>query len=65
VNLLLRLLFVLWTVLFLAISCAPLYADSGVVGALGFLTGTILLVPWLLGCAVLAFLIWLTNPRRL
>jgi hypothetical protein len=62
-NTFLRVLLVIWTLLFLAIACAPLYADSGLVGALGFLTGWLLLVPWLLGVAVLAFLIWATGSR--
>lgn len=62
-NTFLRVLLVIWTLLFLAIACAPLYADSGLVGALGFLTGWLLLVPWLLGVAVLALLIWVTGSR--
>ena len=64
-NTLLRVALALWTLLFLAIACAPFYADSAVVGALGFLTGWILLVPWILGVIVIGVLIALTNPRRM
>ncbi len=63
VNGALRILLVVWTVLFLAIACAPVYVDSGAIGAIGFVTGVVLFVPWLIGVAVLAFLIWLTKPR--
>lgn len=59
----LKVLLVLWTVLFLAIACAPVYTDNGAVGAIGFLTGVVLFVPWIIGVAVLGFLIWLTKPR--
>jgi hypothetical protein len=65
VNTILRVLLALWTLLFLAIACAPLYSGNGVVGILGFLTGALLLVPWLIGVFVIGGLIWLTNgPRR-
>ena len=63
-NAALRVLLVIWTLLFLAIACAPLYVDSGAIGAIGFLTGGILLVPWIVGVAILGVLIALTNPRR-
>jgi hypothetical protein len=62
INLILRILMALWVAGFLVISCAPLYADAGV-GILGFLTGTVLLIPWLIGVVILGTLIWLTNPR--
>jgi hypothetical protein len=63
-NTALRVLLALWIVIFLAISCAPLIADNAIVGGLGFLTGAVLLVPWLIGVVVLALLIWATSPRR-
>ena len=64
-NTALRVALAVWTLLFLAIACAPLYADSGLLGAIGFLTGWVLLVPWLIGVVVLGILIAVTNPRRL
>jgi len=64
INTILRIFLALWVAGFLLISCAPLYADGGV-GLLGFLTGAVLLVPWLIGVVILGVLIWLTNPRVL
>ena len=61
INLILRILMALWVAGFLLISCAPLYADGGV-GILGFLTGTVLLIPWVIGVVILGVLIWITNP---
>ena len=63
-NTLLRIALLAWTALFVAIACAPVYADSALLAAIGFLTGWVLLVPWLVGTVVLGTLIWLTNPRR-
>lgn len=64
-NTVLRVLVVIWTLLFLAIACAPVYADNAALGILGFLTGWVLLVPWLVGVVILGALVWLTNgPRR-
>ena len=54
----------IWTLLFLAIACAPLYADSGLLGAIGFLTGWLLLVPWAIGVVVFIVLIAVTNRPR-
>jgi hypothetical protein len=62
INTILRILLALWVAGFLLISCAPLYTDGGV-GLLGFLTGAVLLVPWIIGVVILGILIWLTNPR--
>ncbi len=61
-NTALRVGLALWTLLFLAIACAPLYADNAAIGVIGFLTGWVLIVPWLIGVAVIGALIWLTNP---
>ena len=63
-NTILRVALALWTLLFLAIACAPLYSNSTVVGVLGFLTGAVLLIPWLIGVFVIGALIWLTNGSR-
>jgi len=62
INTILRILLAIWVAGFLLISCAPLYADGGA-GLLGFLTGAVLFVPWLIGVILLGVLIWLTNPR--
>jgi hypothetical protein len=64
INTVLRILMAIWVAGFLLISCAPLYAEGGV-GLLGFLTGAVLLVPWIIGVVILGALILLTNPRRL
>ncbi|MBI2776745.1 MAG: hypothetical protein HYX57_05690 [Chloroflexi bacterium] len=58
-----RILLAPWIAGFLLVSCAPLYTD-GAIGFFGLVTGVVLLVPWLVGVAVLAILIWLTNPGR-
>jgi hypothetical protein len=63
-NTILRILLAIWVAGFLLISCAPLYAEGGV-GVLGFLSGAVLLVPWLIGVVILGVLIWLTNPKVL
>ncbi len=64
----LRLILVLWVVGFLIISCGPALAGDGIVGtlaggAIGLVLGSVLLVPWLIGLAVLLVLIWLTSDR--
>jgi uncharacterized membrane protein len=64
----LRVILVLWVVGFLIISCGPAFAGDGIVGtlaggAIGLVLGSVLLVPWLMGLAVLLVLIWLTNDR--
>ena len=53
----------IWVAGYLLISCAPLYTDGGI-GFLGFLTGAVLLVPWLIGVGILSLAIALTNPPR-
>ncbi len=63
VNTLLRIALLAWTMLFLAIACAPVYSDSGFLALIGFLPGWVLFVPWLVGTVVIGALIWLTNPR--
>jgi hypothetical protein len=63
-NTLLRVVLVLWIVGYLAIACAPLLADNAVSGGVGFVAGIVLLVPWLIGVAVIGAFIWMTNPHR-
>jgi hypothetical protein len=64
VNSLFRVLLAIWVVLYLVIACAPVLSNSVFVGGIGFVSGIILLVPWLVGAVILGCLIWLTNPQR-
>jgi hypothetical protein len=64
VNRLFRVLLAIWVVLYLAIACAPVLSNSIFVGSIGFVSGIILLIPWLVGAVILVCLIWLTNPQR-
>jgi hypothetical protein len=61
-NFLLRVLLLVWVFGYLFVSCAPLRGTNGLVGAIGFLSGVVLFLPWLVGVIVLAILIWLTSP---
>ena len=63
VNTVLRILLVLWIVIYLAIACAPLISSNAGLGVIGFIGGVVLLIPWLFGVAALSFLIWLTRRR--
>ena len=63
-NWLLRLLLVLWVLGYLVVACAPLLTGNPILGGLGFLAGVVLLLPWLVGVAILSISIWLTNPPR-
>jgi hypothetical protein len=64
VNTLFRVLLAIWVVLYLAIACAPVLSNSVFVGGLGFVSGIILFIPWLVGAVIIGCLIVLTNPRR-
>jgi len=64
VNTIFRVLFAIWVVLYLVIACAPVLSNSVFVGGLGFVSGIILFVPWLVGAVILVCLIWLTNPQK-
>jgi hypothetical protein len=64
VNTLFRVLLAIWVVLYLVIACAPILSNSAAVGGIGFVSGIILFVPWLIGAVILACLIWLTNSQR-
>jgi hypothetical protein len=63
-NTLFRVLLAIWVVLYLVIACAPILSNSVAVGGIGFVSGIILFVPWLIGAVILVCLIWLTNPQR-
>jgi hypothetical protein len=64
VNTLFRILLLIWVFGYLVVSCAPLLGANAFVGALGFLSGIVLFVPWLVGVIVLAVLVLVTNPAR-
>jgi hypothetical protein len=64
VNTLLRILLLLWVVGYLFVSCAPILNGHLLLGAVTFIGGIILFVPWVLGIVVLAALIRMTNPPR-
>ncbi len=63
-NTLFRILLAVWIVVYLAIACAPILSNNIVVGGIGFVSGIVLLIPWLVGAVILGCLIWLTNPPR-
>jgi hypothetical protein len=62
---LLRIVRVLWIVVYLVLACAPLISNNGfdLVGTISFTAALILFIPWLLGVVFLSFLIWLTKRR--
>ena len=64
VNTLLRVLLLIWIFGYLLVSCGPLLNGDFVLGAITFVGGLLLLIPWLLGVVVLGVLVWITNPRR-
>ena len=63
-NFVLRILLLIWVFGYLVVSCAPVLGANILIGALGFLGGIVLFVPWLIGVLVLAVLVWVTNPGR-
>ncbi len=63
-NLLFRILLLVWVLGYLLVSCVPLFGDNLLVAGFGFLAGVVFLVPWLIGVLVLGILVWLTNPSR-
>jgi hypothetical protein len=52
----------LWVVGYLFVSCAPILDGHLLLGAVTFVGGIILFVPWVIGLVVLATLIRMTNP---
>jgi hypothetical protein len=63
-NLALRLILVLWIVVYLVASCGPILDGHLVLGALAVFGGLLFFVPWVVGIVILAILIQATNPRR-
>jgi hypothetical protein len=64
VNTLLKIVLLLWVVGYLFVSCAPILDGHLLLGAVTFVGGIILFVPWVVGIVVLATLIRMTNPPR-
>jgi hypothetical protein len=62
VNLLLRIILLLWVFGYLLVSCAPILGGHLVLGTIAFVGGIVLFVPWVFGIIVLAALIAATNP---
>ena len=63
-NLALRILLLLWVLGYLLVACGPILGGHLIIGAVTLVAGIALFIPWLLGIAVLGFLIWITNPAR-
>jgi hypothetical protein len=63
-NLALRLILVLWIVVYLVASCGPILDGHLVLGALAVFGGLLFFVPWVVGIVILAILIQATNPPR-
>jgi hypothetical protein len=64
VNLLFRVLLLIWVLGYLFVSCAPILGGHLLLGAVTLVGGIVLFVPWVIGIVVLAALIWVTNPPR-
>jgi hypothetical protein len=64
VNTLLKIVLLLWVVGYVFVSCAPILDGHLLLGAVTFVGGIILFVPWVIGIVVLATLIRMTNPPR-
>ena len=63
-NLALRLLLVLWIVVYLVASCAPILNGQLVLGTFALVGGLLFFVPWVVGIVILLVLIQATNPPR-
>ena len=63
-NIALRIGLLVWVFGYLFVSCAPILGGHLVIGALTFVGGILLFIPWVIGIVVLAAAIWLTNPSR-
>lgn len=63
-NLALRLILLVWILGYLLASCGPLLDGHLVLGTIALFGGMLLFVPWVIGIAVLLFLIGATNPPR-
>lgn len=61
-NKILRVLLLVWVFGYLFVACAPILGGHLVLGAITFVGGIVLFIPWVLGIVVLAALIAATNP---
>ncbi len=65
VNTIFRIVLLIWVVGYLVVSCAPILDGHLLIGAIALAGGILLFIPWVVGIALLAGLIWLTNePPR-
>ncbi|MBA2720345.1 MAG: hypothetical protein H0U52_14070 [Chloroflexi bacterium] len=62
-NTLLRVLLLIWIFGYLFVSCSPLLGGDLILGAITFVGGIVLFVPWLIGIGVLLILIRVTANR--
>ena len=63
-NTILRIVLLLWVVLYLFVACGPLLDGHLLIGTLTLVAGIVLFVPWVLGIVVLLLLIRATDARR-
>lgn len=63
-NLALRLLLVLWVVVYLVASCAPILNGHVILGTLALFGGLVFFIPWVVGIVIFLVLIQATNPPR-
>jgi hypothetical protein len=63
-NLVLRILLLVWVIGYLVGSCSPILNGHFVLGTIALLGGLFLFIPWVIGIIVLWFLIQATNPPR-
>ena len=63
-NVALRIVLLVWVLGYLLVSCGPLLGGHLLIGGITFIAGIALFVPWVIGIAVLGFMIWATNPER-
>jgi hypothetical protein len=65
VNIIFRVVLLIWIVGYLFASCAPILGGHLVIGAIALAGGILFFIPWVVGIVILAGLIWLTNePPR-
>ena len=63
-NVVLRLILLLWVVGYLFASCAPILNGHLLLGTIAVFGGIVFFIPWVIGIVVLYFLIQATNPPR-
>jgi hypothetical protein len=63
-NLVLRLILLVWVLGYLLASCGPILNGHLILGTLAVFGGIVFFVPWVIGIVVLLFLIRATDVRR-